>query len=270
VMAKWLEEHLAQPFVIEDRSGAGSNLGTETVVRSPADGYTLLMVAASAAINASLYENLKFNFIRDIAPIASIVRQPQIVVVHPAVPATTVPDLIAFAKANPNKLNFASPGVGTAPHLAGELFKMVSGISMTHVPYHGAAAALTDLLSGEVQVMITAAARELIRDGKLRALAVTSAKRSEHAPGIPAVAEFLPDYESGAWFGIGAPKETPVEVVSLLNREINRGLVDQKIRTRFSELGGDIIRGTPTDFGKLVADETEKWARVVKFSGAKV
>jgi tripartite-type tricarboxylate transporter receptor subunit TctC len=270
VMAKWLEEHLAQPFVIEDRPGAGSNLGTETVVRSPADGYTLLMVAASAAINASLYENLKFNFMRDIAPIASIVRQPQIVVVHPAVPVTTVPDLIAFAKANPNKLNFASPGIGTAPHLAGELFKMVSGISMTHVPYHGAAAALTDLLSGEVQVMITAAARELVRDGKLRALAVTSAKRSEHAPGIPAVAEFLPDYESSAWFGIGAPRETPFEVVSLLNREINRGLVDQKIRTRFSELGGDIIRGTPTDFGKLVADETEKWARVVKFSGAKV
>jgi tripartite-type tricarboxylate transporter receptor subunit TctC len=270
VMAQWLSEHLRQPFVIEDRPGAGSNVGTEMVVRSPADGYTLLMVAASAAINAPLYENLQFNFMRDIAPIASIVRQPQIVVVHPSVPATTVPEMIAYAKANPNKLSFASPGVGTAPHLAGELFKMMSGTNMTHIPYHGAAAALNDLLSGQVQVMITAAARELVRDGKLRALAVTSAQRSEHAPGVPAVAEFLPGFESSAWFGIGAPKDTPVEVVNLLNEEINRGLVDQNIRTRFSEMGGDIIHGTPADFGKLVADETEKWARVVKFSGAKV
>jgi tripartite-type tricarboxylate transporter receptor subunit TctC len=270
VMAQWLSEHLPQPFVIEDRPGAGSNLGTEMVVRSPADGYTLLMVAASAAINATLYENLKFNFMRDIAPIASIVRQPQIVVVHPSVPATTVPEMIAYAKADPNKLSFASPGVGTAPHLAGELFKMMSGINMTHVPYHGAAAALNDLLSGQVQVMITAAARELVRDGKLRALAVTSAQRSEHVPGVPAVAEFLPGFESSAWFGIGAPKDTPVEAMNLLNKEINRGLVDQSIRTRFSEMGGDIIHGTPADFGKLVADETEKWARVVKFCGAKV
>jgi tripartite-type tricarboxylate transporter receptor subunit TctC len=270
VMAQWLSEHLAQTFVIEDRPGAGSNLGTEMVVRSPADGYTLLMVAASAAINATLYENLKFNFMRDIAPIASIVRQPQIVVVHPSVPATTVPELIAYAKANPNKLSFASPGIGTAPHLAGELFKMMSGIDMTHVPYHGAAAALNDLLSGQVQVMITAAARELVKDGTLRALAVTSAKRSEHVPGVPAVAEFLPGFESSAWFGIGAPKDTPVEAVSLLNTEINRGLVDQNIRTRLSKLGGDIIPGTPADFGKLIADETEKWARVVKFAGVKV
>ncbi len=270
VMAQWLSEHLRQPFVIEDRPGAGSNVGTEMVVRSPADGYTLLMVAASAAINATLYENLQFNFMRDIAPIASIVRQPQIVVVHPSVPATTVPEMIAYAKANSNKLSFASPGVGTAPHLAGELFKMMSGTNMTHIPYHGAAAALNDLLSGQVQVMITAAARELVRDGKLRALAVTSAQRSEHVPGVPAVAEFLPGFESSAWFGIGAPKDTPVEVKNLLNEEINRGLVDQNIRTRFSEMGGDIIHGTPADFGKLVADETEKWARVVKFSGAKV
>ena len=270
VMAQWLSEHLAQPFVIEDRAGAGSNLGTEMVVRSPADGYTLLMVAASAAINATLYENLKFNFMRDIAPIASVVRQPQIVVVHPSVEATTVPGLIAYAKANPNKLSFASPGVGTAPHLAGELFKMMSGINMTHVPYHGAAAALNDLLSGQVQVMITAAARELVRDGKLRALAVTSAQRSEHVPGIAAVAEFLPGFESSAWFGVGAPKDTPVEAVNLLNKVINRGLADQSIRTRFSEMGGDIIQGTPAGFGQLIADETEKWARVVKFSGAKV
>jgi tripartite-type tricarboxylate transporter receptor subunit TctC len=207
---------------------------------------------------------------RDIAPIASIVRQPQIVVVHPSVPATTVPEIIAYAKANPNKLSFASPGVGTAPHLAGELFKMMSGTNMTHIPYHGAAAALNDLLSGQVQVMITAAARELVRDGKLRALAVTSAQRSEHVPGVPAVAEFLPGFESSAWFGIGAPKDTPIAAVNLLNKVINRGLVDQNIRTRFSEMGGDIIQGTPADFGKLIADETEKWARVVKFSGAKV
>ena len=270
VTGQWLWEQLGQPFVIEDRPGAGSNLGTEMVVRSPADGYTLLMVAASAAINATLYENLKFNFVRDIAPIASIVRQPQIVVVHPSVEATTVPELIAYAKANPNKLSFASPGVGTAPHLAGELFKMMSGINMTHVPYHGAAAALNDLLSGQVQVMITAAARDLVGDGKLRALAVTSAIRSEHVPGTPAVAEFLPGFESSAWFGIGAPKDTPVEAVNLLNKVVNRGLVDQNIRTRFSKMGGDIIQGTPADFGKLIADETEKWARVVKFSGAKV
>lgn len=270
VMAQWLSEHLAQPFVIEDRPGAGSNLGTEMVVRSPADGYTLLMVAASAAINATLYEHLKFNFMRDIAPIAGIVRQPQIVVVSPSVPATTVPELVAYAKANPNKLSFASPGVGTAPHLAGELFKMMSGINMTHIPYHGAAAALNDLLSGQVQVMITAAARELVRDGKLRALAVTSAQRSEHVPGIPAVAEFLPGFELSAWFGIGAPKDTPIEAVNLLNKVISGGLVDQDIRTRFSKMGGDIIQGTPADFGQLIADETDKWARVVKFCGAKV
>jgi tripartite-type tricarboxylate transporter receptor subunit TctC len=270
VMAEWLSDHLAQPFMIEDRPGAGSNLGTEMVVRSPADGYTLLMVAASAAINATLYDNLKFNFMRDVAPIASIVRQPQIVAVHPSVPATTIPEFIAYAKANPNMLSFASPGVGTAPHLAGELFKMMSGINMTHVPYHGAATALSDLLSGQVHVMITAAARELVGDGKLRALAVTSTRRSEHEPGIPAVAEFLPGFESSAWFGIGAPKDTPVEAVNLLNKEINRGLVERNIRTQFSKMGGDIIQGTPADFGKLIAGETEKWARVVKFCGAKV
>jgi tripartite-type tricarboxylate transporter receptor subunit TctC len=270
VMAQWLSNHLAQPFVIEDRPGAGSNLGTEMVIRSPADGYTLLMVAASAAINATLYDNLKFDFMRDVTPIASIVRQPQIVAVHPSVPATTIPEFIAYAKANPNKLSFASPGVGTAPHLAGELFKMMSGINMTHVPYHGAATALSDLLSGQVHVMITAAARELVRDGRLRALAVTSTQRSEHVPGIPAVAEFLPGFESSAWFGIGAPKDSPVDAVNLLNKEINRGLLDQDIRTGFSKMGGDIIPGTPADFGKLIADETEKWAKVVKFCGAKI
>jgi tripartite-type tricarboxylate transporter receptor subunit TctC len=270
VMAQRLSERLGEPFVIENRPGAGSNLGTEMVVRSPADGYTLLMVAASAAINATLYENLSFNFMRDIAPIASMVRQPQLFVVHPSVPAATIPDFIAYAKANPDKLSFASPGIGTAPHLAGELFKMMSGITMTHVPYHGAAAALNDMVSGQIQVMITAAARELVKDGKLRALAVTSAKPSEHAPGLPAVAEFLPGYESSAWFGMGAPKQTAAEVVDLLNRDINSGLDDQNIRDRFSALGGDIIRGTPADFGRFIADETEKWAKVVKFCGAKV
>jgi tripartite-type tricarboxylate transporter receptor subunit TctC len=270
IMAQWLSEHLGQAFVTEDRPGAGSNLGTETVVRSPADGYTLLMVAASAAINATLYENLKFNFLRDIAPIADIVRQPQFFVINPSVPVATIPEFVAYAKANPGKLSFASPGIGTAPHLAGELFKMMSGIDMTHVPYHGAAAALNDMMSGQVQVMITAAAGELVKDGELRALAVTSAKRSEQAPEVPTVAEFLPGYESIIWFGIAAPKQVPVEIVNLLNKEINSGLDDQKIRDRFSELGADIVRGTPADFGKFIADETEKWAKVVKFCGAKV
>ncbi len=228
------------------------------------------MVAASAAINATLYENLSFNFMRDITPIAGMVHQPQFFVINPSVPVTTIPDFIAYAKANPGKLSFASPGIGTAPHLAGELFKMMSGIDMTHVPYHGAAAALNDLMAGQVQVMITAAARELVKDGKLRALAVTSAKPSEHAPGLSTVAEFLPGYESSAWFGIGAPKETAVEVVNLLNKEIGSGLDDQTIKDRFSELGGDIIRGTPDEFGKFIADETEKWGKVVKFCGAKV
>lgn len=269
VIGQWLSERLGQSFVIDNRPGASSNVGTEAVVRAQADGYTLLMVAASAAINATLYRDLKFNFIRDVAPIASAIRQPQIVVVHPSVPATTVPELIAYAKANPTKLSFASPGLGTAPHVAGELFKMLSDVNMTHVSYRGAAAALTDLLSGEVQVMITAAARQHVREGKLRPLAVTAAMRSEHLPGIPAVAEFLPGYESSAWFGVGAPKDTPAEIVDLLNREINHGLTDPKIRTRFAELGGDILRGTPAEFGKHIADETEKWAKVVKFSGAK-
>jgi tripartite-type tricarboxylate transporter receptor subunit TctC len=270
LIGQWLSERLGQSFIVENRPGAGSNLGTETVVRAPADGYTLLTVAASAAINATLYENLKFNFIRDIAPVASAIRQPQIFVVHPSVPAASIPELIAYARANPVALSFASPGIGTAPHVAGELFKMMSGVNMTHVPYRGAAAALTDLLSGEVQVMITAAARQHVRDGELRPLAITSAARSEYLPGAPAVAEFLPGYESSAWFGLGAPKDTPGEIVSLLNKEINRGLADPIIRTRFAELGGDPLQGTPAEFGKLIADETEKWARVVKFSSAKV
>jgi tripartite-type tricarboxylate transporter receptor subunit TctC len=270
IMAQWLSEHLGQPFVTEDRPGAGSNLGTETVVRSPADGYTLLIVAASAAINATLYENLKFNFLRDIAPIADMVRQPQFFVINRTIPVATIPEFVAYAKANPGKLSFASPGIGTAPHLAGELFKMMSGIEMTHVPYHGAAAALNDMMSGQVQVMITAAAGELVKAGKLRALAVTSARRLGQAPEVPTVAEFLPGYESIIWFGIGAPKQVPVDIVNLLNREINSGLDDQKIRERFSELGADIVRGTPADFGKFIADETEKWAKVVKFCGAKV
>jgi len=271
LMCQWLSERLGQPFVVEHRPGGGSNIGTAAVVNAPADGYTLLTVATVAAINATLYENLSFNLIRDIAPIAGLIGVSNAILVHPSVPATTIPEFIAYAKANPGKVNMASAGVGTSGHLSGELFKMMTGVNMVHVPYRGAAPALTDLLGGQVHVYIGATPTlvEYVRTGKLRALAVTTMTRSEALPDIPTMAEFVPSYEASAWFGVGAPKKTPAEFVDKLNREINAALVDPKIRPALSDMGGAVLPGSPAEFGKLIADETEKWAKVVKFSGAK-
>jgi tripartite-type tricarboxylate transporter receptor subunit TctC len=240
-------------------------------VRAPPDGYTLLTVGAPAAINATLYDKLNFNFIRDIAPVASIIREPLVMVVNPSVPAETVPEFIAYAKANPGKLNMASVGNGSSPHVAGELFKMMTGVNMVHVGYRSSGPALIDLFGGQVQVMFNGAgsAIEYIRAGKLRALAVTTATRSEALPEVPTVGEFVPGYEASAFFGIGAPKNTPAEIVEKLNKEINAGLVDPQLKARIAELGGTVITGSPIDFAKLIADETEKWGKVVKFSGAK-
>ena len=271
LMSQWLSERLGQQFVIENRPGGGNNIGTEAAVRAPADGYTLLMVNTVNAINATLYENLNYNFIRDIAPVASIARAPFVMEVHPSVPAKTVPEFIAYAKANPGKINMASAGNGSGAHVSGELFKMLTGVEMLHVPYRGAAPALTDLLGGQVQVMFAdmPSSIEYVRTGKLVALAVTTATRSEALPQLPSVSEFVPGFEASAWWGVGAPRNTPPEIVGVLNKEINVALADAKIKARLAELGGTAIAGSPTDFGKLVADETEKWAKVVKFSGAK-
>jgi tripartite-type tricarboxylate transporter receptor subunit TctC len=272
LMGQWLSERLGQPFIIENRPGAGTNLGTEAVVRAPADGHTLLMIGTANAINATLYEKLNFNFIRDIAPVAGIMRGPEIMVVNPAVPAKTVPEFIAYARANPGKLNFASPGNGTSFHVAGEMFKMMAGVNMIHVPYRGGGAAVADLIGGQVQVMFTGPADSVgyIGAGQLRALAVTTATRSEMLPDIPTVSEFLPGYETSQWFGLGAPISTPAEIVDKLNKEINAALADPKMNARFADLGGTALPGLPTDFGKLIAEETEKWRKVVKFSGAKL
>jgi tripartite-type tricarboxylate transporter receptor subunit TctC len=267
---QWLSERLGQAFIVENRPGAGTNIATEAVVRAPSDGYTLLMVGPPAAINATLYPNLNFNFVRDIAPVAGIVRTPNVMEVHPSVPVETVPEFITYAKANPGKLNFPG-GTGTSPHIAGELFKMMTGINMQHVPYRGAGPAMTDLLGGQVQVMFdnVSSSIEHIRAGKLRALAVTTATRWEGLPNLPTVGEFVPGYEASAFFGIGAPKDTPAEIVDKLNKEINAALADPKIKAQLEELGATELPGSPADFGKLVTAETEKWAKVVKFSGAK-
>jgi tripartite-type tricarboxylate transporter receptor subunit TctC len=265
LIGQWLSERLGQQFVIENRPGAGTTIGTEVVVRAPADGYTLLLVSSDSAISATLYEKLSFNFIRDIAPVAGIVRLPFLMLVNPSVPANTVPEFIAYAKANPGKINMASPGIGTAPHLAGELFNAMAGLNLAHVPYRGGAPALTDLISGQVQVMFLspAASIEYIRSGRLRALAVTSATRWEGLPELPTVVDFLPGYEASVWFGVGAPKNTPSEIIDKLNKEINAGLADPKIKARFADLGSTVLPGSPADFGKLMADETEKWAKVI-------
>ena len=271
LMGQWLSERLGQPFIIDNRPGGGSNIGTEGVVRAPADGHTLLLIPPDSAINATLYDKLNFNFIRDIVPVAGVFRGAYVTVLNPSVPAKTVPEFIAYAKANPGKINMASVGIGSGTHIAGELFKMMAGVNMIHVPYRGGGPALTDLLGGQVQVMFpgTVASIEYIRAGRLRALAVTAATRSEALPGIPTMGEFVPGYEASQWFGIGAPKNTPAEIVDKLNDEINAGLADPKIKARLADLGGEVLALSPADFGKLIADETEKWAKVIKSAGIK-
>jgi tripartite-type tricarboxylate transporter receptor subunit TctC len=271
LMGQWLSERLGQPFVIENRPGGGGNIGTEAVVRAPADGYTLLMVGPTQAINATLYEKLNFNFLRDIAPIAGIIVVPNVMVVNPSSPARTVPEFIAYAKANAGRLNFASAGVGSSQHVSGELFKMMTGADMLHVPYRSGGPALTDLLGGQVQVMFpaTVASIEYIRAGRLRALAVTTRARWEGLPDIPTVAEFVPGYEASGWVGIGAPKNTPVEIIEKLNREIDVGLADPKLNASLADLGGTVLPGSPSDFDKFIVDETEKWAKVIQFAGIK-
>jgi tripartite-type tricarboxylate transporter receptor subunit TctC len=271
LLGQWLSERLGQPFVIESRPGASTNIATEAVVRAPPDGYTLLLVAPANAINATLYEKLNFNFIRDIAPVAGIIRFPNVMVVNPSVPAKTVPEFIAYAKAHPGRLNMASSGNGSTIHVSGELFKMMTGVNMIHVPYRGGAPALTDVISGQVQVMFdnVPTSIEFIRGGKLRALAVTTATRSEVLPDLPTVADFVPGYEASAWYGVGVPKGTPDDIIDKLNKEINAILAEPKAKARLADLGASLLAGSPADFGKLVAAETEKWGKVVKFSGAK-
>ena len=264
LMGQWLSERLGQPFVIENRPGAAANIATEVVVRAPPDGYTLLMVGANNAISATLCQKLNFNFIRDIAPVAGINRGPNVMVVNSSVPAKTIQEFITYAKANPGKINMASPGIGSSPHVAGELFKMMAGVDMVHVPYRGPP--ISDLIAGQVQVNFgtTPASIEYIRAGKVRALAVTSTTRSEMLPDIPTVAEFVPGYEASFWNGLGAPSITPAEIVGKLNREINAALADPKLKARLADLGGTAIPGLPGDFGKLIADETEKWGTVIR------
>ena len=268
---QWLSERLGQPFVIENRPGAGGNIGTETVVRAPADGYTLLWTGSPNAISATLYEKLNFDFIRDIAPVASIARLPLVMEVHPSIPAQTIPEFIAYAKANPGKLNMASGGNGTVTHVAGELFKMMTGVNIVHVPYRGGPPALTDLIAGQVQVMFdnVPTSIEHIKSGKLRPLGVTTAARWEGLPDVATIGDFLPGYEASTWTGIGAPQTTPGEIVDKLNKEINAGLADSKLKARLADLGGTVMPGSPADLEKFIAEETEKWAKVVKFAGIK-
>jgi tripartite-type tricarboxylate transporter receptor subunit TctC len=268
-LGQWLSERLGQQFVIDNRPGGGGNIGTEAVVRASRDGYTLLLVGAWNAINATLYDKLNFNFIRDIAPVASIIAVPNVMVVNPSVPAATVPEFIAYAKSKPDKTTMASAGKGAPSHLAGELFKIMAGVDMVHVPYRSAGPALTDLLGGQVQVMFPSTVSSIgyIRAGRLRALAVTTATRLEALPDVPTMAEFLTGYEATGWVGIGAPKNTPVEIVDKLNKEINAALADPKMKARLADLGGTPLLGSPADFGKLIAEETEKWGKVVKFAG---
>jgi tripartite-type tricarboxylate transporter receptor subunit TctC len=271
LLGEWLSERLSQQFIIENRPGAGSNTATEAVVKAPPDGHVLLLCGVTNAINATLYEKLNYNFIRDIEPVAGLIVLTNVMVVNPSLPAKTVPEFIAYAKANPGKINMASLGNGTVPHVAGELFKMMAGVDMVHVPYRGAPPALTDLLGGQVQVYFatTTISIEHVRTGKLRALAVTTAKRSEALPDTPTVGDFLPGFEASVWFGIGAPRNTPNEIVDKLNHEINAGLADSRMRARFADLGGTVLAGSPADFRKLMGEETEKWGRVIRAANIK-
>ena len=272
IIAQWLSERMGQQFIVENKPGGGNNIGTDQVVKAPPDGYTMLLVNPANGINATLYKNLSFNFVRDIAPVAGLVRTPNVMEVTPSIPAKTVAEFIAYCKANPGKINMASSGSGTSVHLSGELFKSMTGCEMLHVPYKGAGPALTDLVAGQVHVMFDnlPSSSPFIKAGRLRALGVTSAKREPSLPDVPTVGETVPGYEATAWFGIGMPKGTPREAIEKLNAEVNRALADPKMRERLAELGGTPIAGTPEDFGNVIKSETEKWAKVVNASGAKV
>jgi tripartite-type tricarboxylate transporter receptor subunit TctC len=271
LLGQWLSERLGRPFIIDNRPGAGGNIGTEAVVRAPTDGYTLLLVTSSNAVSATLYEKLNFDFIRDIAPVASIAVVPGVMEVNPLFPARTVPEFVAYAKANPGKISMATAGSGSGPHIFGELFKMMAGVDLVPVPYRGSGPALPDLIGGQVQVMFDplVSSIEFIRAGKLRALAVTTSGRSEALPNIPPMRDFLPGYEASGWFGVGVPSKTPGELIDKLNKEINAFLADPNVRVRFADLSATVLPGSPADFGKLIAEDTEKWAKVVKFAGIK-
>jgi tripartite-type tricarboxylate transporter receptor subunit TctC len=271
LIGPWLSGRLGQQFVVENRPGGGTNIGTEAVVRAPADGYTLLLASTTSTINATLYDRLNFDFLRDIAPVAGIIRLPLVMVVNPSVPAKTVPEFTAYAKANPGKINLGSPGIGSPGHVAGELFKMMAGVDLVHVPYRGGGPVMTDLLGGQVQVLFgsTSLTIEQIRADKLRPLAVTTATRWETLPDLPTVGEFLPGFEASAWNGLGAPRNTPAKIIDTLNKEINAALADPTMKARLADLGGAVLAGSPADFGKLIAEETEKWAKVIKFAGLK-
>jgi tripartite-type tricarboxylate transporter receptor subunit TctC len=271
LIGPWLSGRLGQQFVIDNRPGGGGNIGTEAVVRAPADGYTLLLVSTTNTINATLYDRLNFEFLRDIAPVAGIMVVPTVMVVNPSVPAKTIPEFIAYAKANPGKINLGSPGIGTPGHVTGELFKMMAGVDLVHVPYRGGGPVMTDLLGGQVQVLFgsTSLTTEQIRADKLRPLAVTTATRWEGLPDLPTVGEFLPGFEASAWGGLGAPRNTPAKIIDTLNEQINAALNDPKMKARLADLGGVALPGSPAEFGKLIAEETEKWGKVIKFAGIK-
>jgi len=271
LMGQWLSDHLGQQFIVENRAGASGNIGTEAVVKAPADGYTLLQVVTPNAINAALYTNLNFDFVRDIAPVVCAARLSYVVVVHPSVPAATIPEFIAYAKANPGKINYGSAGQGTPQNIACELFKMMTGLNLVHVPYKGGAPAVADLIAGHVQVVFAPVSESIqqVKAGRLRALAVTTAARLDVLPEVPTVGEFVPGYEASGFAGIGAPRNTPAEIIAMLNKELNAGLADSKIKARIVELGGTVLGGSPAEFGAIISEATEKWARVIKFAGIK-